>query len=462
MKLSKQQKKKLTDFRSWVKKERRRHRIASYPKFSFGVDNRTLKIKYRFNINEVVGYDTIKDEPILKRKKVDKYTSIPLNEYELINVRHIFQDVKKRVAKSDKKVSGDSNNLQYWMNDYYTTEIRNGRKLTEVSLRSDKDVLLPYAEYIQKYHPKYLDIYQHINGGKKVLDDYLNHKRNSITKYNRPPSKNTLNGMYRRIKGFFNWMSEKDGSFPHNMLKLKGYAQERNKDKLPPATSIEDMKKLIKWMDENIENKYEKHFIPILRLLLISGCRISEAVSMKIDDIDFKQREWSFFGKNKWRTIKLDSDTLWNDLDYWVFDKKGKVRKDKKFVFHLEYWRKGNKEGKGGGIKLNLDKHITASGITHKFKRVIKGLGLNPKLTPHSCRRGFITYMLEKTNGNVPMVAQLVGHSTWEMVNRYNRARLPKERTTINLGEVIRGTDIETTLDDVPLNDVFKLFKQGE
>jgi integrase len=462
MKLSKQQKKKLTDFRSWVKKERRRHRIASYPKFSFGVDNRTLKIKYRFNINEVVGYDTIKDEPILKRKKVDKYTSIPLNEYELINVRHIFQDVKKRVAKSDKKVSGDSNNLQYWMNDYYTTEIRNGRKLTEVSLRSDKDVLLPYAEYIQKYHPKYLDIYQHINGGKKVLDDYLNHKRNSITKYNRPPSKNTLNNTYRRIKGFFNWLSEKDGSFPYNMLKLKGYAQERNKDKLPPATSIEDMKKLIKWMDENVENKYEKHFIPILRLLLISGCRISEAVSMKIDDIDFKQREWSFFGKNKWRTIKLDSDTLWNDLDYWVFDKKGKVRKDKKFVFHLEYWRKGNKEGKGGGIKLNLDKHITASGITHKFKRVIKGLGLNPKLTPHSCRRGFITYMLEKTNGNVPMVAQLVGHSTWEMVNRYNRARLPKERTTINLGEVIRGTDIETTLDDVPLNDVFKLFKQGE
>ena len=439
MKLSKQQKKKLTDFRSWVKKERRRHRIASYPKFSFGVDNRTLKIKYRFNINEVVGYDTIKDEPILKRKKVDKYTSIPLNEYELINVRHIFQDVKKRVAKSDKKVSGDSNNLQYWMNDYYTTEIRNGRKLTEVSLRSDKDVLLPYAEYIQKYHPKYLDIYQHINGGKKVLDDYLNHKRNSITKYNRPPSKNTLNNTYRRIKGFFNWLSEKDGSFPYNMLKLKGYAQERNKDKLPPATSIEDMKKLIKWMDENVENKYEKHFIPILRLLLISGCRISEAVSMKIDDIDFKQREWSFFGKNKWRTIKLDSNTLWNDLDYWVFDKKGKVRKDKKFVFHLEYWRKGNKEGKGGGIKLNLDKHITASGITHKFKRVIKGLGLNPKLTPHSCRRGFITYMLEKTNGNVPMVAQLVGHSTWEMVNRYNRARLPKERTTINLGEVIKG-----------------------
>ena len=439
MKLSKQQKKKLTDFRSWVKKERRRHRIASYPKFSFGVDNRTLKIKYRFNINEVVGYDTDKDEPILKRKKVDKYTSIPLNEYELINVRNIYNDVKKRVERSDKQVSGDSNNLQYWMNDYYTTEIRNGRKLTEVSLRSDKDVLLPYAEYIQKYHPKYLDIYQHINGGKKVLDDYLNHKRNSITKYNRPPSKNTLNGMYRRIKGFFNWMSEKDGSFPYNMLKLKGYTQERNKDKLPPATSLEDMKILIRWMDENIENKYERHFIPILRMLLLYGCRISEVVEMKMKDINVKTKIWEFFSKGSWRQIKLDSESLWRDLDYWVFDKKGKVRTDKEYVFHLEYWRRGGKDGKGGGVKMNLDKHISVSGVEHKFKRVIKGLGLNPKLTPHSCRRGFITYMLEKTNGNVPLVAQLVGHSSWEMVYRYNRERLPKERTTISLGDVIKG-----------------------
>jgi integrase len=160
---------------------------------------------------------------------------------------------------------------------------------------------------------------------------------------------------------------------------------------------------------------------------------------MKLGDIDFKEKIWSFYSKNKWRTIKLDSGTLWKDLDYWVFDKKGKVRTDKKFVFHLEYWRRGGKDGKGGGVKMNLDNHISVSGVEHKFKKVILGLGLNPKLTPHSCRRGFITYMLEKTNGNVPLVAQLVGHSSWEMVYRYNRERLPKERTTISLGEVIKG-----------------------
>ena len=113
------------------------------------------------------------------------------------------------------------------------------------------------------------------------------------------------------------------------------------------------------------------------------------------------------------------------------------TRIKKKYVFHLEYWRKTDKNGKGGGIKRDLSKHFSASGIQHKFKKVIKELGLNDRLSPHSCRRWFITYMLEKYNGNVPLVAQMVGHSSWEMVYRYNRERLPKQRTTIDINEII-------------------------
>ena len=189
-------------------------------------------------------------------------------------------------------------------------------------------------------------------------------------------------------------------------------------------------------MDENKENKYEKHFIPILRMLLITGCRIGEIVSMKITDIDIDKKLWRFYSKSRWRTIKLDSETLWEEIKHLIVDNDGIKRIDKEYVFHLEYWRKPNKNGKGGGIKQNLNTHITRSGIQHKFKRVIIDLGLDDKLTPHSCRRWFITYMLEKTNGNVPLVSQMVGHSSWEMVYRYNRERLPKQRTTIDINEV--------------------------
>ena len=441
MSLNKTQKKKLDDFRKWVKKEKRRYRLSSYPKFSFGVDHRTLKIRYRYNVNEVVGYDKELDEPILKRKKVDKYTTIPLDNYELLNVRTIYNQVKKDIQKNDKVVSLESENLPKWVETYTSSTVRDGKELSERTLYSDKQILGYYLEWITKNEPKYLDIYNHIDGGKKILTKYLEEMRRTKTRYGRVPSKNTIANSYRRIKGFFNWLSfqdETNNQFPFNMLRMKGYGIERGEDKIPLATSIDDMKVLIRWMDKNKDNKYERHFIPILRMLLITGCRISEVVEMKIKDIDIKNKEYQMFSKGKWRNIKLDSETLWEDLNYWIFDSKGKVRRDKEYVFHLEYWRRGNKDGAGGGVKMNLDNHISISGVGHKFKKVIKELGLDPKLTPHSCRRGFITYMLEKTNGDVPLVANIVGHSSWDMVRRYNRKRVPKGRTTINLGEVIK------------------------
>jgi len=435
--LTTKEKKKIGDVRKWVKKERRRYRLSAHPKFSIGVDGRTKNLICRYGIYEVIGYDVENDEPITKLKKKNKYTAVKLNDYENINVRTIYNQIVKDIEKANKKVY-KTNNIDYWVDKYISSTIRNGRDISERTLKSDEEVLVNYQKWLKKNQPSYLDIYKHIEGGKKVLNQYLEEVSITKTKFNKPPSKNTISNKYRRVKGFFNWISESDNQFPYNMLKMKGWGQERNIEKLPPAVGIEDMKKLINWMDENRGNIYEKHFIPILRMLLITGCRIGEIVSMKIEDVDIKSKTWNFFMKGSWRTIKLDSETLWNDLDYWLFDKKGKVRSDKEYVFHLEYHRKGDKDGKGGGVKKNLLKHITGTGVAHKFKRVILTLGLNPKLTPHSCRRGFITYMLEKTDGNVPLIAQIVGHKSWEMVYRYNRARLPKERTTIDIGEVLR------------------------
>ena len=80
MGLSTTEKKKLTEFRKWVKTQRRKYRLNSYPKFSFGVDGRTKKILYRYSVNEIIGYDKEKDEPITVRKKLNGYTSIPLSD----------------------------------------------------------------------------------------------------------------------------------------------------------------------------------------------------------------------------------------------------------------------------------------------------------------------------------------------------------------------------------------------
>ncbi len=439
MALSKQQKKKLTEYRKWVKVQRRRYRIGSYPTFSYALEERQNKLVLCYSVNEVVGYDKKNDEPILKRKKKKKYLDVSLNDYESINVRRHYRLVQKEVKKYENIVQSDAMSLPHWVEEYVSNPIRYGNELSPSSIKSDRAHLIRYIDWLKINSPRHLDIYEHIVDGRNVFEQFLNELRKTKTRYGKYHSKNSLNGYYRRIKGFFNWMNTKDEQFIHNMLRLKGFSQQRNKEKLPPATDEYDMVKFIRYLDENKENKYEKHFIPILRMLLITGCRISEIVSMRIEDVDLNTRTWNFWGKTKRRTIKLDSGTLWEELTPLIFDEKGKVRNDKEWVFHCEYWRKPNKSnGAGGGVKKVLSKHFSSSGVYHKFKKVVKELGLNPKLSPHSCRRGFITYMLEKTNGDVPLVASLVGHSSWEMVHRYNRERLPKERTTIDLGEVLK------------------------
>ena len=439
MSLSTQQRKKLKEFRGWVKTQRRKYRLKSYPPFSYACEERQNKIVICYTINEVIGFDRKNDEPILRRKKKRKYIDVSLNDYKTINVRSHYNIVKKEVKKFESKASKNALSLPHWIKEYHSNPNRYGNVLSERSLYSDKQILGYYADWLELNHPSHLDLYEHLIDGKDILEQYLNQLRQTKTKYGSYPSKNTINNSYRRIKGFFNWMSDKDPQFTFNMMRLKGFAQERNKDKLPPATSESDMKKFVEWMDENKDNKYEKHFIPILRMLLITGCRIGEIVSMRIEDIDVASRTWEFFGKSKRRTIKLDSDTLWEELKPLVFDKNGNKRTDKEWVFHLEYWRRSNKNGLGGGVKKDLTKHITSGGVSHKFKNVVIDLKLNPKLTPHSCRRGFITYMLEKTEGNIPLVASIVGHSSWDMVSKYNRQRIPKDRTTIDLREAIKG-----------------------
>ena len=69
---------------------------------------------------------------------------------------------------------------------------------------------------------------------------------------------------------------------------------------------------------------------------------------------------------------------------------------------------------------------------------MVKHLELTPKLSPHSTRRFYITEMLKSTNGNIPLVAQLVGHSNWDMVRRYSRSVISEDtKTNLNLKEIV-------------------------
>ena len=119
-------------------------------------------------------------------------------------------------------------------------------------------------------------------------------------------------------------------------------------------------------------------------------------------------------GKPRW--IYFTSDSAWKNICNMILDDKENLRTDKEHIFHYRYYKVSH-----GNYHLfeNTDKTFSSSGISHKFKKMIRFLNLNDAYTTHDTRRYFITKMLIKTNGNIPLVAQLVGHTSWEMVRLY-------------------------------------------
>lgn len=227
----------------------------------------------------------------------------------------------------------------------------------------------------------------------------------------------------------------------YGVLIVKKHSKIENKTE---SFSTRDIHKVYKFIEESKEDLKWSWFIPILRTMLVTGCRISEAVLMKIDDIDVGDRRWFFQGKgDKKRVQYITNDQLWKEIKSRIIDPDGNYY-EKEYVFHREYWRQGNqyeKIGSGRGWIIDHQSPYNISGVRNKFYKMRDLLNLDPSISPHSCRRFYITEMLKESGGNIPLVAQLVGHSTWDVVRLYSRNVIPEgTKTNLVLKDVISKT----------------------
>jgi len=432
-KLSKKQKSQLNNLRKWVVKERRRLRLPNEPKFSYSADSYTNKIQLCYSIPYQDGFNE-KGKPNVKRKQKKKYTFYTLDTWKDIQVRNDYDDIKNEYDIQVGQIYLDESSLDYWIKKYLTPNRKGTRILADSSIKSDESFLTEFHKWIKEHRPNYNNIWTWTEDGERVLEDYLQYKQKHGGSRKRPWNESTLHNGYTRIKSMFNWISYKDKTYPSNVI---GKLDIPNPKPQTFTFTDREMDKVKSFMSEYEDNIRWSWFVPILRVLLTTGCRISEAVGMRIDDLDFDERKWRIIGKgNKHRTIRFkkgekSADKCWSEILKHLVDDNGEII-DKEFVFHFNIYRKPNKDGRGGGWKELTHKHYNQSGVQHKFRTMVKMLKLNPKLTPHACRRYFITQMLLQTDGNIPLVSQVVGHESWEMVHHYTKS-LIKEDTKMTL-----------------------------
>ncbi|MEJ8542874.1 site-specific tyrosine recombinase/integron integrase [Methanothermobacter wolfeii] len=171
---------------------------------------------------------------------------------------------------------------------------------------------------------------------------------------------------------------------------------------LPKSLSEEDVRKLIDAVEVSDDGSELHVFIRtrdrlILSLLYSSGLRVSELVSLRINDIDLQDRTIRIRGKgDKDRIVLFDENTRHLLEDYL-----------QKRVYESDY------------LFLNrFGDPLTPRYVQMMIKNYARKAGINKKVTPHILRHSFATHLL-KNGVDIRAIQQLLGHSNLSTTQIY-------------------------------------------
>lgn len=181
---------------------------------------------------------------------------------------------------------------------------------------------------------------------------------------------------------------------------LYKYAEEREmvRKNLAPFLLItgKDKKEKEIFTAEEIEKLWQHEkavpFVDSILILLYTGFRVGELLTLEKSHIDVKT--WTINHGNKTEAGKHKIVVIPTRIRPLILKR---MQHDDKLLFV--------KDGK----KIRYEYYLNSI-----FKPIIKNLGLNPKLTPHSCRHNYST-LLNKNVKNKVTISKLLGHTDYNL-----------------------------------------------
>ena len=167
---------------------------------------------------------------------------------------------------------------------------------------------------------------------------------------------------------------------------------------LPGALTREEMTKLIEYnYPQNLKGLRDR---AIIEMLYSSGVRVGELISLKIKDMDFREKTVNVLGKGKKERLLPVTSQAIESIENYLLKRPGGKEKDLIIFCNL----------KGG--------QLTERGVQYIIDTLARNCGIYRKVTPHMLRHSFATHFLE--NGmNLRYLQALLGHSNLSTTEIY-------------------------------------------
>ena len=178
---------------------------------------------------------------------------------------------------------------------------------------------------------------------------------------------------------------------------------------LPNVLSIEEVNNLMKLPDlstfEGIRDK------SILEIFYSTGIRISELISIKINNVDLKKKLIKVIGKGKKERYVIIGKEALNSLCDYLKIRSQICDENNSFLYTSI-------------IKSNLS-HISEKKVYNIVKDYLMLISKNEKLSPHSLRHSFATHLLD-SGADLMAVKYLLGHRDLSSTQVYTHVSINK------------------------------------
>lgn len=289
-------------------------------------------------------------------------------------------------------------------------------------MRAETDEFLQHLKNQKNYSINTLVAYQndlaqfleYVKGQKSAPVTWAQVGRQTIISYildlkEREYASATVARKVAAIKSFFHFL-QTDGMVKDNPTSTLD--SPKVKKRLPKAITLEEVDRILAEPAKNNDPKSLRD-LAILELLYATGMRVSELVSLKIDDVNLASGSVRCFGKgSKERIIPIYPRAI-EALEEYL--SRGRI--------HLV------KDAHEKSLFLNpWGKNLTRQGLWLIIKDYVARAGITSNVTPHTLRHSFATHLLDG-GADLRNVQELLGHSNISTTQIYTHVSSERLRT---------------------------------
>ncbi|HSV56814.1 MAG TPA: tyrosine recombinase [Magnetospirillaceae bacterium] len=214
-----------------------------------------------------------------------------------------------------------------------------------------------------------------------------------------------VKGFYRFLRRFPGPMAGPEGPPPDPARDVDGLPAGRP---LPRFLFEDEMKDLIESIPGN--GFTEARDRALLELLYSTGCRVSEAAGLRLDDVDPKKGSARVTGKGRKERVVFLSRSAMEALAAWLPFRQAKAGTDGNWLFV---------NARGG--------KLSTRGIAWLLDRRAASLGMARRVSPHAFRHSFATHLVGR-GADVRVVQELLGHASLSTTQIYTHVDMKRLR----------------------------------